>query len=86
MSERAERDVNQVVRYLVATFNKATSGMERPAARKKGVPNPLYKAQTEFAYLLNEVTQGPASIMQYNIAQCNAYIDTVLMSMNNESN
>lgn len=76
---RKERDIDGIVRYLTSTFNQATSKLERPFRNPKtGEANRAYKYQTEFAYRLNEVMQGPRGILQKNIAECNEYIDTVL--------
>ena len=73
-----EKDVGQIVRYLTATFNQATAKMERPNRTKASGANATYKLQTEFAYLLNEVVQGPRSVLQKNITECNEFIDQVM--------
>lgn len=73
-----ERDVGPIIRYLTNTFNQATANMERPARHKLTGPNQLYIMQTEFAYLLNEVVQGPKCVMQKNITACNEYIDRTI--------
>lgn len=81
MSEKEapkEKDVGQIIRYLTNTFNTATSALEKAARSKEHGPNLLYKLQTEFAYLLNEVAQGPRCVLQKNIAVCNDYIDDVM--------
>ena len=80
MAEREsakEKDVEQVVRYLVSTFNKATASFERAFRGKKSGPNNAYIMETEFAYLLNEVMQGPRCLLQKNIAACNDFIAEV---------
>jgi hypothetical protein len=78
-----ERDVDSIVRYLTTTFNSATSKMEKPFRNSKtGESNATYKFQTEFAFRLNEVMQGPRGVLQKNIAECNAFIDEVLASAN----
>lgn len=85
MAEREppkEKDVGQIVRYLVSTFNQATSRLERPFRGKTGGPNRAYVLQTEFAYLLNEVVQGPRCILQKNITACNDFIDEVVRQLN----
>lgn len=71
-----ERDIEGIVRYLTATFNTATAGIERAFRNTKtGEANLAYRLQTEFAYRLNEVVQGPRGVFQRNIAECNEYID-----------
>ncbi len=80
-----EKDVGQIVRYLVSTFNQATSRLERAFRSKTSGPNRAYVLQTEFAYLLNEVVQGPRCILQKNIAACNDYIDNVIHTLNEEA-
>lgn len=73
-----EKDVEQVVRYLTTTFNKAKAGMERAFRGKTSGPNKTYEIETEFAYRLNEVMVGPRCMLQKNIAECNNYIDHVV--------
>jgi hypothetical protein len=73
-----EKDVEQVVRYLTTTFNKAKGGLDRAFRGKTSGPNSTYIIETEFAYLLNEVMQGPRCLLQRNIAECNEFIDQVM--------
>lgn len=71
-----ERDIDSIIRYLTTTFNAATSGIEKAFRNTKtGEANLAYHMQTEFAYRLNEVVQGPRGVLQKNIADCNEYID-----------
>lgn len=78
-----ERDVDSIVRYLTTTFNTATSKMEKPFRNSKtGESNQAYKFQTEFAFRLNEVMQGPRGVLQKNIAECNGFIDEVMQEAN----
>lgn len=77
-----EKDIGQIVRYLSGTFNQATAGMERAFRSKTQGPNEAYRLQTEFAYLLNEVVQGPRCVLQKNITACNEFIDQVVQEMN----
>lgn len=79
-----EKDIGQIVRYLTSTFNQATSKLERPFRGKNIGPNKAYVMQTEFAYLLHEVTQGPRSVLQKNIAACNNFIDEVVQHLAHE--
>lgn len=76
-----EKDITQIVRYLTGTFNTVISGLDRPA-RVKGIANEAYELQLEFAYRLNEVMQGPRSLLQKNIADCNEFIDQVMQQLN----
>ena len=78
---KTEKDVSQIVRYLTTTMNQAMSGMERPFRSKKSGPNEAYIIQTEFAFLLNEVMQGPRCMLQKHIADCNEFIDQVVQEM-----
>lgn len=80
-----EKDVGQIIRYLTATFNQATSRLERPFRSKVGNANESYKLQTEFAYLLNEVAQGPRCVLQRNITLCNEFIDQLIQTLSNEN-
>lgn len=77
-----EKDIGQIIRYLTSTFNQATARMERAARSKTEGPNETYRLQTEFAYLLNEVVQGPRCMVQKNITACNEYIDNVIQLQN----
>lgn len=77
-----EKDVDQIIRYLVSTFNQVTSGLERPFRSKTHGANLAYELQTEFAYLLNEVKQGPRCVLQKNITVCNEFIDHVMQELN----
>lgn len=80
-----EKDIGQIVRYLTATFNQAAAGLDRAFRSKQGGPNRAYQLQTEFAYLLNEVVQGPRCVLQKNIAACNDYIDQLVQTLNEEA-
>jgi len=74
-----ERDLDSIVRYLTSTFNSAISKAEKPfRSATTGKANMTYLMQTEFAYLINEVMQGPRGVLQKNIAACNEYIDTCI--------
>lgn len=75
-----EKDIGQIVRYLSNTFNRVTADMERPARSKTEGPNQTYRLQTEFAYLLNEVVQGPKCLLQKNVTACNEFIDTLIQT------
>lgn len=88
MAEREntkEKDIGQIVRYLTATFNQATSKIERAArVGKPPVANRAYLLQREFAYLLNEVQQGPRCMLQKNIAECNEFLDRTIQDLASE--
>lgn len=79
-----EKDISQIVRFLTNTFNQATANLERATRKPTGETNVLYKMQTEFAYLLNEVAMCPACVVQKHIAACNEYIDETVQMMNRE--
>ena len=76
MAEAREKDINQVLRYLTNAFDQATYREPRAVRTKEG-PNKLYRLQTEFAYLLHEITAGPSCMQQRNITSCNNYIDSM---------
>lgn len=78
---RPEKDIGQIIRYLTSTFNAATQSLERPFRGKKVGPNEAYIMQTEFAYLLNELTAGPRCMLQKHIADCNEFIDQVVQEL-----
>jgi hypothetical protein len=73
-----EKDINQIVRYLTTTLNRAMSDMDKPFRGVKSGPNKAYIIQTEFAYLLNEIVQGPRCMLQKNIVECNNLLDQVI--------
>lgn len=77
-----EKDIGQIIRYLTSTFNQATAHLDRPARSNTDGPNEAYRKQTEFAYLLNEVVQGPRCMLQKNITACNEYIDATIQERN----
>ena len=76
-----EKDISQIVRYLTSTMNQALSGQDRAARHPKTGPNHAYIIQTEFAYLLNDVMQGPRCMLQKYIADCNDFIDQVVQEL-----
>ena len=68
-------------RFLDATTTKV------PASDRNGFkrlrPNnhrgtQLYKLQTEFAYMINEITSGPSYIAPKIIDNCNKFIDGII--------
>ncbi|MCK9369631.1 hypothetical protein M0R04_06960 [Candidatus Dojkabacteria bacterium] len=74
------KSVDQIIRYLTNTFNFVTQPLDK-AVRTSAGPNRLYKHQTEFAYLINDVAQGQPSVLQKHIARCNDYIDRVMQEL-----
>lgn len=80
-----EKDVEQVVRYLTSAFNKATTDLDRAFRGKTSGQNKAYFLETEFAYLLNEVIQGPRCMLQRNITECNEFIDAVVQELAKDS-
>jgi hypothetical protein len=77
--EVKEKDIAQIVRYLTSTFNQATTGLERAFRGKETGPNEAYTRQTEFAYALNDLMQGPKCMQQKYISNCNEIIDSVMI-------
>lgn len=85
MSEKEpqkEKDIGQIVRYLTSTFNTVISKLERPSRTDKGGPNNAYLYTRDFAYLLNEIQQGPRCILQKNITECNTFLDNLIQELN----
>jgi len=76
-----EKDVSQVVRYLTNTFKTVTAGLE-PASRTKDGANKTYRLQSDFAYLINEITQGPSCMVQKYITDCNEFLDGIIKQNN----
>ncbi len=77
------RDLSQVIKYLTTTFNNLTSKLEKPGWTNIG-PNQTYVFQSEFAYLIHEITMGAPCMIQKNIGACNDYIDYVVQTINNK--
>lgn len=80
-----DRDISQVVRHLTTTFNNATMKLERPFRGGTLGANKTYKLQTEFAYLLNDLTQAPNCLVQKYITECNNFIDRVIIDLSKET-
>jgi len=76
-----EKDIGQIVRYLTSTLNRAIAELDKPFRGAKLGPNKAYIIQTEFAYLLNEVVQGPRCMLQKNIVACNEFLDQVIQEV-----
>lgn len=79
-----EKDINQIVRYLTTTLNRATADLEKPFRGATTGANKAYIIQTEFAYLLNEIMQGPRCMLQKNIVDCNEFLDQVIQDIAKE--
>lgn len=82
MAEK-EKDISQIVRYLTSTLNQVLASapdLERPCRTHRG-PNAAYFIQTEFAYLLNDLMQGPKCMSQKYITDCNEFIDQVMQEL-----
>lgn len=75
--QKKERDIEQVIRYLTKMFENVTQNMERPKRDNSGA-NKLYRLQSEFAYLINEMTMCPPCLQQIPIAAANELIDSIL--------
>jgi hypothetical protein len=82
-----EKDIGQITRYLTSTFNQVISKLERASRPTKGTswqgtPNQAYLITRDFAYLLNELVQGPRCMVQKHITDCNNFLDELMQSMN----
>lgn len=76
-----ERDITQVVRYLTNTFKNVTSTW--PNAERNGkTKNATYIAQCDFAWLINEIMQGPTCMAQKYISDCNELLDSIVTKNN----
>lgn len=80
--ETKEKDVGQIIRYLTNTFKQATRGQDAANRTNEKGANRQYTWETEFAYLTNELTLGPRCVLQKNIAECNNFIDEVIIHLN----
>ena len=78
---RREKDVGQIIRYLTSVFNQAIYSLERPAWSKEKGSNAAYVLTRDFAYLLNELVQGPKCMLQHNITLCNEFIDQTVQEV-----
>ena len=82
--DKIEKDVDQVVRYLTSTFNRARAGLPRAQRDQNSGANDTYIMETEFAFRLNEVMQGPRSTLQHSITLCNEFIDETMIYVNKQ--
>ena len=64
-------DRQQVVRYLTSTFARISSNLG--PANHKGTP--LYDAQVEFCYLMDDIQRGAPYIIPKAIQAANTFID-----------
>lgn len=74
----AEKDTDQIIRYLTTAFTNVTKGMDRPSRTTQDGANELYKLQTAFAYVLHEIKMGPPATLQKYITEANTMIDELL--------
>lgn len=79
-----EKDINAIVNHLSAVFNNSISKLPRAFRTPSGEANKAYKLETEFAYLLNELMQGPRALQQKNITEINDFIDRTVSELNSE--
>jgi len=77
-----EKDLGAIVHYLSSVFNNQVVRLPRAFRGKNGGANEAYKLETEFAYLLNELMQGPKSMQQKYITDINNFIDGVVTQVN----
>lgn len=77
-----EKDLTSIVHYLSGVFNNIVVKMPRAFRGKTSGPNEAYKLETEFAYLLNELMQGPKSMQQKYITDINNFIDGLVTRAN----
>jgi len=78
--EQKEINIDQVVRYLSYTFEKATQGMGKAIRyidpeTKKVAKTDAYNFQVDFCYLIDEIQRGPKCLVQKAISDCNNLIE-----------
>lgn len=78
--EQKEINIEQVVRYLSYTFEKAIQGKGKAlryidSETKKIVKTDVYNFQVDFCYLIDEIQRGPKCLVQKAISDCNNLIE-----------
>lgn len=78
--EQKEINIDQVVRYLSYTFDKAIQGMGKAVRSidletKKVTKTDAYNFQVDFCYLIDEIKRGPKCLIQKAISDCNNLIE-----------
>ncbi len=71
------KDVDKIIRYLSNMFNMITKNLDRPVWSTSTGANETYALQTEFAYLIHEITMCAPCVMQKHISACNEFIDNL---------
>jgi hypothetical protein len=88
--EQKEVNIDQVVRYLTYTFDKATQKMGKAMRYKdpetKSIVKTLaYQYQVDFCYLINEIQMGPKCLIQKAISDCNELIERAAITQTLDS-
>ncbi|KKL11757.1 hypothetical protein LCGC14_2542550, partial [marine sediment metagenome] len=68
---------DQVIRYLNHAFISATQGIgkaTRTVVKKKVVTTLSYDLQVKFAYMINDIGNGPKYLIPKVIAEANEFI------------
>ena len=78
---KSDDELRRIEKFLWVSYQRAQQklNLPRPARDSNNQTNESYRMDVEFAYLLNEVTQGPQVMLQTSIGMCNQYIDDILM-------
>lgn len=75
--EKPEINTDQVIRYLNHAFASATQGIgkaTRTMVKRKVVTTLLYDLQVKFAYMINDIGNGPKYLIPKVIAEANEFI------------
>lgn len=67
-------DIKQIVDFLNHAFRQATQGMGKATRSKDGVKSQMYVWQTEFSYMIDDITRGPTYIVPKIVTDCNELI------------
>lgn len=72
------------IRHLQWLFTSATKDLPKPGRHVSNKEtgetkaNYTYRLQTDFAYLINEITHAPECIVHQAIKTCNEFLDNVI--------
>ena len=66
-------NIQQTINYLNYTFSKAVQKL----GNKNVKGTKLYKYQTEFCYIINDIQRGPTYMVPKKISEANDLIDEI---------
>ena len=73
MQPNSKASIAQTVRYLTSAFARA----QRSLGNDNRAGTPLYQAQVDFMYLLDEIQRGPIYLTPKAVASANELIDSL---------